>query len=110
PHFSPWWADTPANVLSAIQQLEHGQWLISDQWVPPASRLHIGTDSNAGALGNPLPALVQPKLLIVIPFESVVPDLRRAIAEAFHGPLLFLESCTTDQLRDEVLAAIAAME
>ena len=104
------WADTSGTLLSAIQRLEHDEWLIATQWMPAGTRLQLDGNSRESSLGNSMPALVQPKLLIVIPYDSDVRDLVRGIAQSFRGPMLWLQDCSADQLRDEVLAAIQAME
>ncbi len=55
-------------------------------------------------------ALVQIKLLMVLAHSSDSASLREWIRTTHRGPTLWLPTCSPDQLCDEVLAAIDAME
>jgi 2-amino-4-hydroxy-6-hydroxymethyldihydropteridine diphosphokinase len=103
-------ADDRTWLLSAIERLEHDQWLVGEKWGASGARFNIDDEGIVGQQRPTLSALVQPKLLIVLPGAGDVAPLRKRIREAHRGPVLWVNETIDIQLSDEVLAAIAAME
>lgn len=103
-------ADQAAALLNAIEGLKQDQWLIVDEWIAPNARLSFGNDSGAERLSNPPFPLVQPKLLVFAGEVLRAIELRDQLRKSFRGPMLQLKKSSPQQLRDEVLAAIKAME
>jgi hypothetical protein len=55
-------------------------------------------------------ALIQPKLLIVLPSVGLSDWIRQIIRHYYRGPVLCLKHADMALIAHEVLAAIAAME
>lgn len=106
------WLDRNSKRLEdAIASLAPGQWTITDWWETYV-RWQLEEVQGTSAPGCDL----QPRLFVVAPqrcFENeqeLCDDARKFIHERYRGPVLWLKQAAPIQLRDEVMAAMAAME
>jgi 2-amino-4-hydroxy-6-hydroxymethyldihydropteridine diphosphokinase len=103
-------AGDPAKLLGLIDELEHDQWLVGEVWGASHSRFTISDRGGIESPAETMSALVQPKLLIVLPAAGPSAAVRQRIRETYRGPVLWLKHAHAPLVSDEVLAAIQAME
>jgi 2-amino-4-hydroxy-6-hydroxymethyldihydropteridine diphosphokinase len=112
-----------ARLLEAIHRLEHGQWLVGQSWgsdcarfADPCSPESPGArNADASPARQPCDALVQPRLLVVLPAGGEPLRERRnrlsaQVRQGFRGPTLWLTDEEPEHVAEEVLAAMQAME
>ncbi|HUE69662.1 MAG TPA: 2-amino-4-hydroxy-6-hydroxymethyldihydropteridine diphosphokinase [Pirellulaceae bacterium] len=91
----------------AIHKLQDHQWVVSDWWWE-GGLSWLNSHELTKLRRSPIAV---PRLLVVGPYGFHRHEVQRLRhLGIFCGPMLWLKDCTPDELRDEVMAAITAME
>lgn len=103
------YARDPAALLHAIKELPHDQWVVGEAFGTSDTRFRINDVGEIQLVDQDFGALVQPKLLIVLPGAGGSATVRARIRETYRGPVLWLKLADPALVSAEVLAAIQAM-